>query len=531
MLNRDELRSIPVAEKIAWCVFAALMAVALYLLFKYGDAGDKIIWIVNAHMLLHGRTLYHDISSVSPPLIYYLYLPPVYLSERIGFISTGQMVSLAGLALTLWSASACSRLLTVHPEFTTAAMRRRHYLLLLTVFLLCSGVYYVFDRDHIFLILTFPYLMRFMPTLRAKRYPIGMRIAIGLAAGVGFCIKPHCFVMPVTVALLQIAQRQLSSMLLSVETITVAIFTALYIAITITWFPEYFHVILPMTLAAYDAASNQRSHLFYSVYSALVFLIVFGALKPRAVSPYREDIVYLAGLCGGFLVYGWLSNGWGYSYNPLGCCMLVAAGWLTWENRYFWGNQRSAESATRASVLRVSASILVVAGTALTVTLGTFFLTRGACTTHLLQCLPVGRQVSDAMKNHQSFGTISTEFDIWAFLVDDNGASWDTRFTSLWMLPKFQDAPQGFAQRYQWIPAYVANSLADDLSHRRPEVVFVDVPHPFYSMSVKTDLLPMLMRYSEFREAWKHYRFDHDICRPPSAENTGCAFSVYVLVP
>jgi hypothetical protein len=103
MFSWDEMRAMGSGEKVAWCAFALLFLCAGYVLLSSGNAGDKEIGLVGAHMMLHGRMLYQDIVPVSPPLIYYLYLIPAYFSERIGGFRDFQAFNGIGIMAIFWS--------------------------------------------------------------------------------------------------------------------------------------------------------------------------------------------------------------------------------------------------------------------------------------------------------------------------------------------------------------------------------------------------------------------------------------------
>ncbi len=524
----------PAAEKAAWYGFALLLAATVYVLFTFGNAGDKEISLVSARMLLQGKKLYRDIFTVQLPPIYYLYAVPVYISDRIGLLRDFQWLNLIGLAAIVWSAWAATALVARHPEFASGRMQRQHFLLALIVFITCSGAYYFFDREHMFLVLTFPYVMRFTPSLASKQYAPGFRLSLGVAAAIGFCVKPHCLIVFGAVQLLYFFQQRSAAILFSLENGAIYFLTGLYVTFVVYGNPDYVHIVLPMALATYDAANSRTAGMFFLAICLLIFAVTFVDFRLRYTSPYRRDIYYLLGVSAGFLGYALINNGWGYTYNPLACTLLVVTGWVGWEYLYLRREHAARELPVQSFVFGARACALNLAANALCVTLGALMTVLLGCRAHL-QCDQTGREVLQSVSRARSFGTISLDFGIWARLVDETGIHWDTRFNQLWMLPKFFVSDAALAQKNRWILRYVADSFADDLNTRKPPVVFVDEANSFYSVRVHMDLLGLLYPFQNFREAWSHYRLDHSICpvkKPPltsvkTVAEKACVYYVY----
>lgn len=531
MFRRDEMQAMQAGEKAAWWGFVLLLACVVYVLVTFGNAGDKEIWLVNAHMLLHGKRLYRDIFSVSPPLIYYIYVLPIYLSEITGVLKDFQLFNAMGLALIFWSAWTGSKLLACHPAFSAAAMQRQHLLLMLIVFNTCSGAYYFFDREHIFLVLSFPYLLRFMPSLSEERYPLGMRVGIGLAAAIGFCIKPYCLILPAVVALLYVIRRRSLAIVFCVENLVIYLFTGLYLACIYLYTPEYIHIIVPMALATYGAANSRLAGLFFLAICLLIFAVTFVDFRPRYTSPYRRDIYYLLGISGGFLAYALANNGWGYTYNPLACSLLIVTGWVGWEYLYLKREHAAKGLPVKSFVFGARACAINIAANAACVTLGALMTVLLGCRAHL-QCDQTGREVLESVNHAHSFGSVSLDFGIWAQLVDQTGLHWDTRFSQLWMLPKFYISDATFKEKNRWVLQYVASGFASDLNSRKPEVMFVDEANSFYSVRTHMDLLGLLNQFEDFRQAWGHYHLVRSICpakkkHPDAPPENICKYYVY----
>ena len=129
-----------------------------------------------------------------------------------------------------------------------------------------------------------------------------------------------------------------------------------------------------------------------------------------------------------------------------------------------------------------------------------------------------------------SFGSLSIDFTRWTRLSHYSGAAWDTRFSQLWMLPKFFLSDKNFTRENIWILDYVANAFAEDMNSRKPDVMFVDDTDVFYTAIKPVNLVAYFSANPHFREAWSHYRFVHNInlCGlPPPTHKLKCSYDAY----
>ena len=500
---------------------ALLLMAAVYTQFKAVAVGDTMILIVNARMLLDGKRLYHDIFTVQPPLIACIYALPVGLA-RIAHFPDKAMVVVTGLSLVALSVFVCGLVFRGRLEKPDIL---RHCLLLASVFITATSPAFFFDREHIFLLLTLPYLLRFMPG-DSGSLSVPLRLLIGLMAGIGFCIKPHCMIIFATIQLLILFRPRRIALWLSLENLLVYGVAAIYIAAIYLFTPEYIRIILPMALETYSAASMRVNGLLYGAIALVLLAIPFADFRWRATSPYRRDIYYLLALCPAFLLYALTNNGWGYTYSPLINWVLILTMWM-WQE-YRWLAQDAEKNVVFAKTPRFGARACALSLAAVIV----FSAISGFCAvttrcTEGLRCSRMGNELIAAIDGHRSFGVISGDFDIWARLSDATGASWDTRFNHLWMLPKFFVSREEFTTQHRWIPEYVANALAEDLKNRRPEILFIENSDIFYLTPVHVDLLEYFSNFPEFNEALARYTYKGSVHSCSHPEMMHCSFEVF----
>jgi hypothetical protein len=211
-------------------VAVMLIGLSVYVHFKIGFWGDQDWELLVAHTLLAGKKLYVDQFPVNPPLIFYLYTLPAALAQYVPFVQDYQALVLLGLCAIALVIALCVRLITLHPAFAGNRRKQTEFVLLLC-FLLIFRIASAFfgDREHIFLVLTFPYLLRWMPSLGRIPLSLRFRVLIGLLAGIGFFIKPHCLLLFAGLQLICLLRKDRPRILFSIENCIIYAFGALYL--------------------------------------------------------------------------------------------------------------------------------------------------------------------------------------------------------------------------------------------------------------------------------------------------------------
>lgn len=513
--------------KTAVLLAIAVLACALYVDFAAGQVGDRDWLLLVTREWLGGKKLYVDLFEIDPPMIMVLYSVPVWLAAHFGPLKDYQLLVVLGAVLAAFSSYICSLLLRSHPAFAEhPRARMAHFWLLLLVWIAATNPAIIFDREHLFLVLVFPYLLRCMPVLDGAELSLKLRVVTALLAGVGFCIKPHCALLFIFVQGARLLHRRSLGFLFCLENLIIYVVAALYLGAIALFLPEYFNTMMPMAMATYVASGKQVNGLLYLVLALVLLGVAFADYRWRATSPYRRDIFYLLAIIPGFVAYALANNGWGYTYALLISFILVITGWAALEYRWFLA-QNPADRSARFGSSACMLSLIAVIG--FNTAFGLYTVNTGCAKN--LQCSGWGRQLIAHMQGHHNFGAISSEFDIWTHLSDTTGASFDTRFSHFWMLPKFFLAGPDFAKRYEWIPRYVAGAYAQDLDARKPELVFVDNTDVLYLTPMHVDLVAYLSAYPGFRAAWAHYHHTDSVFSCSHPEKAHCSFDVYERLP
>jgi hypothetical protein len=171
-----------------WGVWALLAALCVAVVGPAYVNHDAAWYLHMARRMLDGATLYRDVVDTNPPLIVLLTVPPVWLAGTVAApaVFKAYVFCLALLSLAV-SAAVIRR-----TWFDAADMSRQLFISAL-VFVSLPFVRTDFgQREHLLILMVLPYVL--MAVARATAdVPVrtGLAVALGIAAGLGFAMKPH----------------------------------------------------------------------------------------------------------------------------------------------------------------------------------------------------------------------------------------------------------------------------------------------------------------------------------------------------
>lgn len=491
-----------------------LLLAVLYVDFVAGNiSSEKEILLHNTTALLSGKRLYVDIFTVNPPMIYYLYALPVYISLHVVMLQDFEWLVLLGFIVVAAIIRLALSLIRFHPEFAHQKRKRWEFgLLLVSVFITFPHSMYFLDREHLFFLLTFPYVLRFMPSLGNAPIPQRLRIIIGLIAGIGLCIKPQCLILFVAIQALVFLRTRSLAILAATENKIIYAILALYVISIWLLTPEYITTVMPMALATYSASNRWFMGALYFASILLSFGMTFADFRWRESSPYRKDILYFLAILLAFLAYVCAGNGWGYIWNLVALAGLITTGFVLWEHQYFKQEYARKGLPVKSATFGIRACIMVFAYNAMFIPIN-MIPTFNTCSHTPYDCENLKRFTDDIEsfnggEKMASFGSVSTDFGVWSYLARVTGTPWQTRFNHLWMLPKFFTSDDAFAAKNKWILDYVGHAYAEDLKNNKPGLVFVDDKDVFYTAKKYVDIVAFLgSRSPDFAKEWSHYRY------------------------
>ncbi len=463
---------------LASCLLLIAMMVLVHMM--YSAQGDKDWLLMVARMWLGGKQLYVDVMEVNPPLIIWIYALAVKLSYLLA-IPDDYALTVMILVLTLLTALVCRRLILLHPMLGgTKDDVILYMLLVLAVLILWPNPSYFADREHIFIALVLPYLLRFSPLVFAARVSPVLRLTVAIMAGIGFCIKPHCLLLWAAVNAYHVVRSRSVRILFCPENVAVYAFGASYLAVAWLVYPAYFNTLLPVAMVTYGFYRPSIGFIMLYLPAILTFIVAFAEFRPGVSSPLRADVYYWMLLALAAQGYALVNNGWMYSFYPVHAMVLVSLfyvwreyGWLK-DNADFPQQKKKAAQGRVACMLVFAVYIITVAG----------YVGELRLTGVQKRSLTVGEQCiaefSDALRltNSSTFGTISLSAVYWPRLARATGATLETRFYTLWMLPSFMNQGDDYKQKNRWILTYAAQAVADDINTNKPGIVIEEIATP-----------------------------------------------------
>lgn len=236
-----------------WFIIILLIASAIWLQMHIFIVGD-VSWLLHAaDSMLHGGHYNIDFFETNPPLILYLNMLPVFVSNHFhSSLITDFRIYIFTIAILIIMAS---NYLLKKIFSQTDAHIRYCLVIAITFSLLLLPVAEFGQREHIMAILTLPYLL--IIVLRAMHRPIQWQIAtfFGVLAGIGFALKPYFLITPLLIELYLLTTHKTFRAKISscwrAENIAIGIVLIAYVVSIWLFTPEYIHQTLPIVVDFY----------------------------------------------------------------------------------------------------------------------------------------------------------------------------------------------------------------------------------------------------------------------------------------
>lgn len=215
-----------------------------------------VSWLLLAtKRLLAGGTYAHDFFETNPPLILYLYLPPVILNKLLTvnmvLIFRGYIFFIASLMLVLcWG---LGRKIFSEQDTWLAYL----FFLAMALVFLVLPCFEFGQRDHLLVVLALPYLLLVVCRLQGEKFNSGYAAGLGLLAGLGFAIKPHFLMLPLLVEGYYAFYKKDKLAWLRPETLIIMLTIMIYVSSIFIFHPDYIYIVVPYSLRLYYRAVSQ----------------------------------------------------------------------------------------------------------------------------------------------------------------------------------------------------------------------------------------------------------------------------------
>lgn len=265
-----------------WLLLAETLILATLIQLTLFVASDVEYLSHIAEMMLSGKQYGIDFYETNPPMILYLYLPPLWL-HHVSALNYDACLRLYVLILASISISASFYYLKkiVRDDFILDVS---FALLLFSALLLPSNQFG--QREHLFFLLFAPYVFASACALRHIAVNKIMAVLTGVAAAIGCCMKPYFLAPLILIELYFIYHKRQCFGWIRIETITILLVLISYLASTYYFFPTYFSVILPLVNQFYFIGIAQPwSLILYA--PQVVFCIAVSCISFMAVRSSR----------------------------------------------------------------------------------------------------------------------------------------------------------------------------------------------------------------------------------------------------
>lgn len=307
-LCKEVDRCLPVSSlRVLSLLFICAVAYQMFILIHH----DVAWYIYATDRFLHGQKLYVDIIETNPPLIFLLTAIPVLVSNVIG-ISQILSFKLCTFFLAALSLLLCRKICAAW--FDAKSAMTTVILFVLTISLLYVPHYDFGQREHLFLILTLPYILM----AYGKRSPLNNthRFWVGVAAGIGFALKPYFVLLWLClVAYTYLAEKKF--FFKRPEHIGVVSSFLIYAGVCALAFPEY-RSIIHIATKVYGAYSTYPSLILHRQQGFIALIIALYAINLiRINKPDTKLILFLLNVSVVLFFVGLIqSKGWRYHFVP-----------------------------------------------------------------------------------------------------------------------------------------------------------------------------------------------------------------------
>lgn len=310
---------------VFYFIFILIFGFAIWVQYA-GLFNSDVLWLAGcAQKLWHGGKYYTDFFETNPPMILYLYIPPLivihFFHLNIAFTYTAYIFLLAILSLII-----CERFLRSIFCHQDSFFYQILLLALAFVYLLIPSVSWG-QREHITLMLVMPYLLLVGARLEQVEIKKGLVIVAGIMAGIGFAIKPYFLIPLVFVEMYLMLKKKSFFYWMRTEALIILMVLVFYLISIFVITPEYIYKIVPLVLPLYPGSvAYPWKFVFYQV-SLLFSLIIIGFyfLRKNTLRYSGVAEILLVSFGGFYVAYLLQKVPWYYHEIPFLGIMIVLA--------------------------------------------------------------------------------------------------------------------------------------------------------------------------------------------------------------
>ncbi len=293
-----------------------LIIIAGYALQKTLIFSPDVNYLIYASsQLWKGGHYGKEIFETNPPMILFLYLPVNFLHQ---FIFSNIPAALHWYMLMLGLISTGISFVLLKKIIPHDRFYRNVIILTYLFVIFCLPVYAFGQREHIFLILIFPYLMSVALFLEKKPLNVIDQILISLLAALGFAIKPFFLIPLIFIECYVIFKEKNIFAAFRLSNIVIMLVFLLYLASIIFWQKGYLDIIFPLVMKYYfpSVIGEWMRMIFHYNFIFCIAMVVAYFVFFKNDAYQSLGVVICLGLIGALLSYIIPKQLWYYHFYP-----------------------------------------------------------------------------------------------------------------------------------------------------------------------------------------------------------------------
>lgn len=465
--------------------------------------GDVASLLFDTQLFLAGGTYVKDFFETNPPMIFIIYSPASLFAQLTSTTIT-PVIRIYIILLALLSITCCSVLLKKIIKEKDNSLRYTLLYTLLFIFLFMT-VGEFGQREHLLVILMFPYLFAAVVNIQNQRINPLLAILIGSMAALGFGLKPYFLLTIVLIELYTIIMKRNWLGWVRIEAVACAGLLVSYLIFIFLYQPNYIHIMLPLISHFYFSGIQQP---WFDIFSQLNSIFCFTAFayyfffydKKYYETLSRVLILALTGMIFAFLI---TQTAWSYHVFPALCLAITL---ITLYVFSFFSNEISHHSLCKKERLfLVSAAFIVPLSIFIMELENATFLTRSFHTSSLV------KYIQQHPEEHKIYCFSSYTTGFCFPLVYMTQHEFSGRFPFFWwvrgLIKLEQNSPQGLPDSLQKEKNFFLDAIADDLNHYQPNLITINVGKDTLVLTDHFDYIAYFSQNEAFRNAWKQYHF------------------------
>jgi hypothetical protein len=465
---------------------------------------DVAFYVYQSGRLIDGARLYQDTMSLSPPLISFWAIPPVWLARLFGWPEI-TVFNVYQLLVVVISLVTCRHVLNQVLQSKSVVLKESFFLVLIFVAL---RPHFFGQREHIMFVLVMPYILAAVGWATERPLNWHVRLFVGVLAGVGLAIKPHFLLLWLMIESYFVFVKRIKSSWRRLENGVIAAFQASCLALIFFCTPEYYEKIIPMAMEAYGSFDSSVSYLLLHPYIKLCGVAFLGFFLVRSTATTRElrRILLIASLS--FLIIGLVQRkGFYYHFYPAAATSVLLLVVIFFDSMETFGLIRRLAGHRKSVIALVMVlSILALAGVKLV---------RYSHWTETPLLSPLIRLTQEHAKGKPIFLFSSAIYPAFP-LVNYSGVSLSSRHPHLWFLPGFyadvSTSDKGFSYHTRDEMGALERSFMDEVISdlfKDPPVLLICDRSRIKQGFGKTqfDYIEYYLQDPRFAEFWKNYEF------------------------